>query len=166
LDQSFGGADANNYFDNEQCVFTSKYKAGVHSNFGVTGGTDPLNPAIANGVGTATAGSTVGTEVNMFKDPVSVFNQVRAPILGIDTKNPGVGPIIGMPYWNVDMSIQKNFKIWEKTEIQASMIFANVFNHNVLGDPGLSIGNPNGWGDQYGQANVPRTMEFGVRASF
>ncbi len=164
--QSFGGADANNYYDNEQCVFTSKYNAGVHSHFGVTGGTDPLNPGIAGGVGTATAGSTVGTEVNMFKDPVSVFNQVRAPILGIDTKNPGVGPIIGMPYWNVDMSLQKNIKIWEKTEIQASMIFANVFNHNVLADPGLSIGNPNGWGDQYGQANVPRTMEFGLRASF
>jgi hypothetical protein len=121
---------------------------------------------VAGGVGVATAGSTAGSEVNMFKDPVSVFNQVRAPILGIDTKNPGVGPIIGMPYWNVDMSLQKNFKIWEKTEIQASMIFANVFNHNVLADSGLAINNANGWGDQYSQANVPRTMEFGVRASF
>jgi carboxypeptidase family protein len=159
--QAFGGADGANYFDNEQCVFTSKYSAGVHSHYNVNGGTD----SYGNSVGTATAGSG-SAAVNMFKDPVAVFDQVRAPILGIDTKNPGVGPITGTPYWNVDMSLQKNIKVWERTALQFSMIFTNVFNHNILGDPGLALNSSTTWGVQSAQTNIPRKMEFGLRASF
>lgn len=70
----------------------------------------------------------------MFKNPVAVFDQVRAPILGIDTKNPGLGPITGMPYWNVDMSLQKDIRIAETVVFQFSTIFANFLNHNVLKD--------------------------------
>ena len=102
----------------------------------------------------------------MFKDPVAVWNQVRAPILGIDSKDSGVGPILGTPYWNVDMSLQKNFKVWERTTIQASVIFTNVFNHNVLSDPGLALYSPATWGVQSSQLNNPRSMEFGIRVSF
>jgi len=160
--QSFGSADGNNYYSNEQCVFTSKYNNKSQSYYGVTGGTDPYG----NSVGTATVGSVTGQEINMFKNPVSVWNQVRAPILGVDSKNPGVGPIIGMPYWNVDMSIQKNFKVWESTSITVGMIFTNVFNHNVLGDGGMDLYNPGGWGVEGGQLNTPRNIEFGMRASF
>jgi hypothetical protein len=162
--QAFGGADANDYFDNEQCVFTSKYNGGAHSHYGVAGAPDPVNLSLGT-VGQSN-GTTVGSEVNTFKDPVAVFNQVRAPMLGLDTKNPGVGPIIGMPYWNVDASLSKNFKIWERTSIQASIIMTNVFNHNVMGDPSLSLSSPGTWGNQTAQANLPRTMEFGFRASF
>ena len=159
--QSFGSADAANYFSNEQCVFTSKYKGGIQSHYNVGGGTDPFG----NSVGTSTAG-TGRNAVNMFANPVGVFDQVRAPILGIDTKNPGVGPITGTPYWNVDMSLQKNVKIWERTQLQFSMIFTNVFNHNILADPGLALYSASTWGVQSAQANTPRKMEFGVRASF
>jgi len=31
------------------------------------------------------------------------------------------------------MSVQKNFKVLERTSITLGMIFTNVFNHNVLG---------------------------------
>jgi hypothetical protein len=160
--QSFGSADGNNYFTNEQCVFTSKYTGGNSSHYGITGGND----AYENPVGTGVAGPTTGQEINMFKDPVSVWNQVRAPMLGIDTKNPGVGPIIGMPYWNVDMSVQKNFKVFESTSITLGIIFTNVFNHDVLYDPGLALNNSPAWGVQNAQGNTPRNIEFGMRASF
>jgi len=160
--QSFGSADGNNYFTNEQCVFTSKYTGGNSSHYGITGGND----AYENPVGTGVAGPTTGQEINMFKDPVSVWNQVRAPMLGIDTKNPGVGPIIGMPYWNVDMSVQKNFKVFESTSITLGIIFTNVFNHDVLYDPGLALYNSPAWGVQNAQGNTPRNIEFGMRASF
>jgi hypothetical protein len=160
--QSFGGADANNYYDNEQCVFNTRYNGGNHSHFGVTGGNDAFN----NAIGTGVAGPAVGQEVNMFKDPVAVWNQVRAPILGIDSKNPGTGPIIGMAYWNVDMSVQKNFKVFESTSITLGIIFSNVFNHDVLADPGLALYSPGTWGVQNGQLNTPRKIEFGMRASF
>jgi hypothetical protein len=159
--QSFGGADGSNYFSNEQLVFTSKYKGGVHSHYGITGGTD----AFGNSVGTGTIGPG-SQSINMFKDPVAVWNQVRAPILGIDSKNPGVGPIIGMPYWNVDASLQKSVSVLERTSLTFSMIFTNVLNHDVLADPGLQVYNPAGWGVQSGQLNTPRKMEFGMRASF
>ena len=33
--QSFGSADANDYYTNEQCVFTSKYNGGYSSHYGV-----------------------------------------------------------------------------------------------------------------------------------
>jgi len=160
--QSFGSADGNNYYTNEQCVFTSKYAGGHSSHFGVSGGADPYG----NSIGTAVEGASSNQEINLFKDPVSVWNQVRAPILGIDSKNPGVGPITGMPYWNVDMSVQKNFKVLERTSITLGMIFTNVFNHNVLGDGGMDLFNPGGWGVQSSQLNTPRNIEFGMRASF
>jgi hypothetical protein len=48
--QSFGGADGANYFSNEQLVFTSKYTGGVHSHYGVTGGTDAFNNSVGTGV--------------------------------------------------------------------------------------------------------------------
>jgi hypothetical protein len=159
--QSFGSADAANYFSNEQCVFTSKYTEGVHSHYGISGGTD----AYGNSIGTETAGPG-HQAVNMFSNPVAVWNQVRAPILGIDSKDSGDGPILGTPYWNVDMSLQKNFKVWERTTIQASIIFTNVFNHNVLYDPGLALYSPGTWGVQNTQLNNPRAMEFGIRVSF
>jgi hypothetical protein len=161
--QSFGSADSNNYYSNEQCVFTSKYNGGVHSNYGVAGGNDPFGTP----VGTAVAGPGLSNQsINLFKDPVSVWNQVRAPILGIDSKNPGVGPITGTPYWNVDMSVQKSFKVFEQVNIQLSMIFTNVFNHDVLGDPGLALYSPATWGVQNAQANTPRKIEFGMRVAF
>jgi hypothetical protein len=161
--QSFGSADAVNYYSNEQCVFTSKYNGGVHSHYGISGGTD----AFGNSVGTSVAvPGHANQSINMFKDPVAVWNQVRAPILGIDTKNPGVGPIIGMPYWNVDMSLQKNIRVLERASLQFSMIFTNVFNHDILADPGLALYSPSTWGVENTQANTPRKMEFGMRASF
>jgi hypothetical protein len=160
--QEFGSADDNDYGNNIQCVFTSKYNGGVHSHFGVTGGVDPYG----NSVGTVTAGTTKGTEINQFANPVAIFDMVRPPILGMDTKNPGDGAIIGLPYWNVDMSGQKNFKIWRSASIQLSFIFTNVFNHVIYNDPYLSTGSVSTWGEQNYQANIPRKMEFGVRTSW
>jgi hypothetical protein len=159
--QSFGSADANNYGTNEQCVFTSKYNGGYSSHANVGGGTD----AYGNSIGTQTAGPG-SQSINMFKDPVAVWNQVRAPILGIDSKNPGVGPITGTPYWNVDMSVQKTLKVYESASLQFSAIFTNVFNHDILGDPGLSLSSSNTWGVQNSQTNTPRKMEFGIRVSY
>ena len=154
--QSFGSSDANNYFSNEQCVFTSPYTGGNSSHYNVAG---------SNGVGTAVAGP--GSQaVNLFKNPEAVWDQVRAPILGIDSKNPGVGPIVGTPYWNVDMSVEKSVKVYESVALKFSVIFTNVFNHDVLADPAMTLYDSTTWGVQNSQTNTPRKMEFGMRASF
>lgn len=161
--QSFGSGDGSNFFDNEQCIFTQKYNAGHSAHFGVTG---------SGGVGTSTADLGVtgcpckGAEVNEFADPAAVFATVRAPILGIDTRDNGVGPYHGQPYWNVDVSVRKTTKITERFSVETQFLFLNVFNHDQLGDPFLDVAVPSAWGVLNSQANSPRSMEFGLRLRF
>jgi hypothetical protein len=153
--QSWGSGDGADYFSNEQCVFTSKYNAGHSAHFGVTGDA-------TTGVGTATS----ATPVNMFKNPLAVWNQVRAPILGIDTKNPGQGPITGQPYWNLDGQVKKDIRIMESATFEFSFIATNMLNHRQFNDPGLGLYAPGSWGVLNSQANPPRAMEFGGRITF
>jgi hypothetical protein len=102
----------------------------------------------------------------MFADPLAVWNNVRAPILGIDGRDGGYGPIKGMPYWNMDLSIKKNIKFTERLNLDAQFVFTNVFNHNQFYNPTLDITNPGGWGVINAQGNNPRQMQFGIRANF
>jgi hypothetical protein len=159
--QAFGGADDLNYAATEQCIFTSTYTGGYQTHRGVTGGTDP------NGikVGTTVAAPGPGS-VNMFSNPVAVYGQVRPAILGIDNRDSGNGPISGLPYWNMDMGIHKNVKIWEHTSLAFSGVITNIFNHNVFSNPGFSIATPGSFGVVTSQGNKPRQIEMGLRASF
>ena len=72
--QSFGGADASNFSDKEQCVFNTAYTGGYHTHRGVAGGADGINPAL--NVGTAVKGPGAGA-VNMFTNPVAVYDSTR-----------------------------------------------------------------------------------------
>ncbi len=157
--QSWGAADdIGGYASNEQCVFTSQYNAGHSAHFGVNGGPDTY--------GTPVGISNTTPTVNMFSNPVAVWNQVRAPILGIDTKNPGVGPIMGQPYWNLDGQIKKDVRIAESATFEFSFIATNMLNHREFFDPTLSLSSPSEWGVLNSQANGPRAMEFGGRITF
>jgi hypothetical protein len=156
--QGWGAGDGANYYENEQCVFTSPYKGGHSANFGVTGGTDPYG----NSIGTQTS----VTPVNYFKNPAAVWNQVRAPILGIDTRNPGQGPITGQPYWNLDGQVKKNVRIAESATFEFSFIATNMLNHRQFNDPALYLNSSATWGVLNTQANPPRAMEFGGRITF
>jgi hypothetical protein len=162
--QSFGSGDGANFFDDEQCAFTSKPSGVASSHYGVAGGTDPNGIS----VGTAVAANAAGTPVpiNMFKNPVAVWNNVRPAILGIDERDSGLGPITGMPYWNMDVSLNKNIKIAERVSFEFSMIFTNVLNHTVLADPTLALYEPSAWGVISTNTNNPRSMEFGLRMRY
>lgn len=156
--QAWGSGDGDNYYDNEQIVFTSKYHGGHSAHFGVMGGTDPYG----NSVGTQTS----ATPVNMFTNPVAVWNQMRSPILGIDTKNPGQGPITGMWYWNLDGALKKDFRIAESTSFEFSFISTNMLNHRIFSNPGMNAYSPSTFGVLNSQGNSPRQMEFGGRIDF
>jgi hypothetical protein len=162
--QSFGSADGVNFTTNEQCVFTSRYTGGNSAHYGVNGGTDQYGNSIGTAVATTASGATV--PINMFKNPLAVFSQVRAPILGIDTKNPGVGPIVGLPYWNMDLSLKKSLRILERLNFEYSMVFTNFFNHNGFANPTLDLSNPSAWGVLNSQGNTPRQIEFGFRLKY
>jgi hypothetical protein len=108
----------------------------------------------------------------LFADPAKAFDAFRQPILGLDTRDGGWGIIRGLPYWNVDFSLRKNFKITERFNFEFQMVTVNLFNHPVFQDPGpgdvldTSAG-PDGFGELPGQVSTaPRAMEFGLRLSF
>ena len=122
-----------------------------------------------NGIGTSGLGGA-----NMFADPAAAFNNIRQPILGYDTRDGGFGVFRGMPYWNVDLSVKKLFKITERFSVEAQVVFTNLFNHDQFGDPFgdyLDTSNPGGFGSLPGSVSngaltYQRQMEFGIRLSF
>ena len=168
--QGFGAGDGSGFFDSEQCLFTQGAPS-VSAHVGVPG---------SGGIGVATADSGCtasspcngqvypirGAEVNLFSNPESVFNSVRAPILGLDQRAGGEGPIRGLPYWNVDFSITKDIKVSERFGIQLQSVFTNVFNHNQFFDPLLDLTSPSSWGVLDAQGNTPRQIQLGARFTF
>jgi hypothetical protein len=150
--QAFGEGDSVNFFGNgnsENAVPVGHVSTGVHH--------------------------VAGSLPNLFSsDPAgqaAAYNQFRQPILGLDTRDGGFGVLRGLPYWNMDFSVKKNFKITERFNFEAHFVFVNVLNHPVFYDPGpgdyldTSAG-PDGFGSLPGQGNTPRTIEFGARLNF
>ena len=145
--QSFGAGDGSSFFDNEQCIFTGAHPTGTSSLH------SDGNPA----------------EFQIFANPAALMATVRPAILGIDTGTGGNGGLIrGLAYWNMDVRVTKNIKIWERTSFEFQFVTTNVFNHPVFFDPGLSPGTNNvaNFGVVSSQGNNPRQLQFGIRLSF
>jgi len=149
--QSFGSADGSNFFTNENCILTKAYSGGSASlhNDGNAG------------------------EFNIFRDPNGVLNTLRPPILGLDTGTGGVGVFRGLPYWNVDVRVVKDFRIVERVGLQFQYVVTNAFNHPVFADPnasffaqGVDPTSAASFGVVNSQGNNPRQMQFGIRLSF
>jgi hypothetical protein len=148
--QSFGEADAVNFFDDTNDILTCPNTFGSSRHNGV---------APASGPGSA-------GNINLFANPAAVFNCVRPAILGLDGGAGGAGVLRGMPFWNVDFQIRKNIHINERFSFELQSIFTNVFNHDQLGDPFLSPAAPASWGVLSTQINNPRSIEIGGRINF
>jgi hypothetical protein len=162
--QSFGGNDGSNLVDPESCVFTSPYKGGYHTHRGVVGGIDPNYSTIS--IGTAVHPGGTSSAVNLFTNPVSVFDSVRPLILGLDSRSGGAGPISGLPYLNVDLSIKKKLVVYKQYSLELSGVFQNVMNHLDFANPSLSLQSSTSWGVSKTQGNAPRQIQMGVRANF
>jgi Carboxypeptidase regulatory-like domain len=156
--QALGEGDSLNFFGygvSENAIPIAPLPSGSRHN----------NVAGSNGIGTS------GYGVNLYADPVATWNDVRQPILGYDTRQGGFGVPRGLNYWNVDLSVQKTFKITERFSTQFQAVFTNLFNHDQFGDPSgdlLDTSNSAAWGTLPGTvtSTSPRSMEFGVRLSF
>ncbi|MGP8246251.1 MAG: hypothetical protein ACLQVN_17245, partial [Bryobacteraceae bacterium] len=105
--------------------------------------------------------------VNFFSNPAQVYGELRPCILGFDTSCGGYANLRGLPQWNVDAALTKDFGII-KERVGVSVIFqvTNVFNHVQMAGPSLSLTSPTTFGRITGQANTPRNMEFGIRLHF
>jgi Carboxypeptidase regulatory-like domain len=159
--QAFGEGDSVNFFGNgnsENAIPIGPIPS-VSAHRNVKG---------SNGIGTS------GFGLNLWADPAAVFNSIRQPILGLDNRDGGWGLLRGLPYWNMDFSVKKNFKITERVNLEFSTVIANVLNHAQMLDPGgdyLDTSSPASFGTLPGQTSggvgvVPRTMEFGLRLNF
>ena len=143
--------------------------------YGVSENAIPIAPFNGNGSRYFISGNGVGTSglngANMFANPTAAFNNVRQPILGYDTHDGGFGVLRGLPYWNVDLSVKKNFKITERVAAEFQVVFTNFFNHDQFGDPSgdlIDTSDAGGFGSLPGQVTntAPRAMQFGLRLNF
>jgi hypothetical protein len=164
--QNFGGEDGSNFTDTENCIFTQPYTGGYHTHRGVIGGADTTGGYSVN-VGTAVhPGNIASSAVNMFTNPVAVWQTVRPPILGLDTRDSGYGPISGLPYLNLDLSVKKNLVVFEKYSVELSGVLFNALNHMDFASPSLSLASSTSFGVTKTQGNTPRQIQMGARVSF
>jgi hypothetical protein len=164
--EAFGEGDSVNFFSNETGILNGSLGQSTGSlHYNVCTGS---NKASCNGIGTS------GKGLNFFGDPAAAWSKIRMPILGLDSRNGGYGIFRGFPYWNLDMSLRKNFRVSERFSVEFSTIFTNVLNHMQPEDPNgyftgtgnLDASSPSTFGTVAGQFNTPRQMEFGLRVNF
>jgi hypothetical protein len=151
---------------------TGQYESAVPSAVFTGGNTPQYNvqkvAAASNPLSVATSGTT---GMNLFNNPLAVFNEFRQPILGLDTDSGGSGALRGPGYWNLDLTVSKNIRIAERINGTLIIQMVNVLNHFVPGTPTASLASPSSFGvinSQFTSANgtTARWMEFGLRIGF
>jgi hypothetical protein len=157
----------------DQAVLLSKFTGGTSANYGITGTTSSSsNPYVPSGT---LVGGNNSSGVNMFTNPAAVAAEFRPCVLGTDTNCGGYGGIRGMPTWNLDATLAKDFNLWKENRIGATLTvqFTNILNHNQMTTPNgvengssLSLTALSTFGRTTTQANTPRNMEFGFRVHF
>jgi hypothetical protein len=151
--QEYGSGDNSSYFSNANDIQIAPIKSGR-------------------------AYSQGGNFPNIFAVGPAAINDFRNPILGLDNRDGGNGNLIGLPYWNMDLSVRKNVRVAESVSLEFQGVFANVFNHNQWLDPvgifgsGLFSGSgPGGFGTLSGgsaqeEPGGNRQIEVGARIRF
>jgi hypothetical protein len=173
--ESFGEGQNSNTNENvnfgqDGAVLGAAYTGGATSHYNVNVGNS------ASGAGVNSNVSNGGNSLNMFSNPGTIYSEFRPCILGYDTSCGSQGQIRGLPNWNLDANVAKDFPLFrERIFATLSFQFTNLFNHVVLYDPYLDLSdpadfgvlgsnNPNGSGQ--GQSNKPRQITFNLRVKF
>jgi hypothetical protein len=140
-----------------------------------TGGSSPqynvsVPSTCATPGGNVSVGTSGSTGMNLFADPCAVYNEFRRPILGLDSSTGNFG-IRGFPFWNLDATISKDFRVTESIGATISFQFVNILNHFVPDDPTTNIDTPTTFGVVNNQYTTPngaqnRSVEFGLRVRF
>ena len=175
--QNSGVVNAGNVFGSDGAVLATNYTGGNSAHYNVN------VPNTATGAGVNSNGANGGNNLNMFTNPSAIYNEFRPCILGYDTSCGGNGQIRGLPSWNLDANVAKDFRLFrERVFATLSFQFTNLFNHVVLNDPLLDLSDPGNFGvlgsnnpangsegqgiAGQGQANNPRQITFNLRLSF
>jgi hypothetical protein len=148
---------------NEDVVGLSPYTGGSSAHNGVAGGTGNNLVFGSASVGTALH-SGINFGLNEYANPAQVYSEFRPCVLGFDTSCGGIDNLRGQPTWNVDAQVVKNLSVYkERAGAQFFFTFTNVLNHFQPNSSLGTITTPASFGQITGQANSPRSMEFGLR---
>jgi hypothetical protein len=96
------------------------------------------NVAGSGGIGTTGNPAAGGTGLNIFANPQAVYNNFTFVQLGTNFDGSG-HPLRGLPFWNLDTSIGKKWRITERVNFNTSFDFYNLFNHPNFGNPTLNL---------------------------
>ncbi|HKR30372.1 MAG TPA: carboxypeptidase-like regulatory domain-containing protein [Terriglobales bacterium] len=129
----------------------------VHS--GVTGDT-------ATNIATSGNPAKGGTGLNLFANPVAVFQSYAPILLSQATNGNFSGNLRGMARWNLDLDIARKLQWTERVSSTLSLQMFNVFNHVQFNDPSLSLQSPQTFGVLSTQLNQPRVLELGLHIDF
>ncbi len=107
----------------------------------------------------------VPNTVQFFSNETNASNAFTFPIAG----GPGNRNIVSSPnFWNVDMSILKDFKMpWsDNQKLQFRADAFNVFNHTNFSPPSANLLNPLTFGNITSTANDARQLQLGLKFAF
>jgi hypothetical protein len=96
----------------------------------------------------------------------SAFSDAGA--FGLGTAPPVLPDVRSFPYLNENLSLIKQTRITESTNIEFRAEFFNAFNRVVFGGPDTNFSDvaTGGFGRVGGQANLPRQIQFALRFNF
>lgn len=138
--------------------------------FSTTTGAFPVgfvfnSPAVLTGDASALTGKidATGSNITFFADQAAALAAFKNPRNGeIGVRNNLRGPA----FWNVDLSLAKNFKLpWESQRIQIRVDAFNALNKNFFALPNANI-NSSSFGFITGSASAPRELQFAARYDF
>jgi hypothetical protein len=123
-------------------------------------------------IGANSAAVNGGPGVNMFTNPVQVYNDFMPCLVGICNRASGAGQLRGPSLWDLDFSINKTTAITERVKLEFFSEWFNGLNHMGWGGDGMSFNlqYPEGFGTigQFNplQSNYTRIIQLGMRVSF
>jgi hypothetical protein len=174
--ESFGEGNCSTEGSLDGSVLSSKFTGGNSPHYNQNVSESPTtNPY---GVGINTNYDNGGGGVNMFANPVQVYNEFRPCIVGYDTSCGSNGNLRGPGFWNLDATVSKDIGVWKEGRVGATLIFqfVNLLNHTDFAAPYLNTADPADFGNMssnnaatYGGGAVsyhPRQVEFGLRVHF
>ncbi len=125
------------------------------------------NYGVVGSSGIATSGNTSsgGSGLNLFANPVAVYQSCSRPLLSVQGRIP-YDQLRMRAIWNFDFSLGKNFAVTERYHVVFSAEMLNVFNLVNFAAPSLSLNSPTNFGVFTTQANQPRRFLLGLKFQF
>ncbi len=117
-------------------------------------------------VGINSNAATGGAGLNLFANPLAVFNSFRPVVVGVDTSSGGGGQLRGLPVWNLDLALNRTFRFSERWSTTFSAQMFNTFNHVVFANPSVNLQSPQSFGVLTSQLNSPRIIQLGLHIDF